>query len=248
MQIFRFFIIIKFRDIYFSTSLGHNWPLIDKVGCTLVLRVPFFFSEPSAAGGYNWLPAPLGWKLANAGNTKTVQNNRNWAELLLHDVYFIRSKDPQNHNNHSCKTTINWFRRTCNESKITLYTNSHCQTARNRLQRDPDANFGCRQAKRRHLFHPPSTLPHRQCFCHSVKESLRVLPCHPQTPLRGDPLPGLQIQKNGAPYYDWHLIQPCTEQVFDLWRPSAGHSCCLPHILRRHQSQVSLVLQRPDSI
>ena len=84
-------------------------------------RVRFFFSEPSAAGGYNWLPAPLGWKLANAGNTKTVKNNRNWAELLLHDVFFIRSQDPQIHNNHGCKTTINWFRRTCNESKITLY-------------------------------------------------------------------------------------------------------------------------------
>ncbi len=35
--------------------------------------------------------------------------------LLLHDIYFIRSKDPQIHNNHGCKTTINWFRRTCNE-------------------------------------------------------------------------------------------------------------------------------------
>ncbi len=77
--------------------------------------------EPSAAGGYYWLPAPLGWNLANAGNTKTVENNRNWAMLLLHDVYLIRSKDPQIHNNHGCKTTINWFRRTCNESKITLY-------------------------------------------------------------------------------------------------------------------------------
>ncbi len=66
-------------------------------------------------------PPPLGWNLANAGNTKTVENNRNWAELLLHDVYFIRSKDSQIHNNHGCKTTINWFRRTCNESKITLY-------------------------------------------------------------------------------------------------------------------------------
>ncbi len=97
----------------------------------------FFFREPSAAGGYYWLPAPLGWNLANAGNTKTVENNRNRAELLLHDVYFIRSKDPQIHNNHSCKTTINWFRRTCNESKIiillaiynvhdAIYRSTHC--------------------------------------------------------------------------------------------------------------------------
>ena len=36
----------------------------------------FFYRELSAAGGYNWLPAPLGWKLANARNTKTVENNR----------------------------------------------------------------------------------------------------------------------------------------------------------------------------
>ncbi len=86
-----------------------------------MLRWGFFYREPSAAGGYYWLPAPLGWNLANAGNTKTVENNRNWAMLLLHDVYFIRSKNPQIHNNHGCKTTINWFRRTCNESKITLY-------------------------------------------------------------------------------------------------------------------------------
>jgi hypothetical protein len=52
---------------------------------------------------------------------KTVKNDRNWAEFLLHDVYFIRSQDPQIHNNHGCKTTINWFMRTCNESKTTLY-------------------------------------------------------------------------------------------------------------------------------
>ncbi len=32
MQVFKFFTIIKFRAIYFSTSLGHYWPLIDKVG------------------------------------------------------------------------------------------------------------------------------------------------------------------------------------------------------------------------
>jgi hypothetical protein len=32
MQGFRFFRIIKFRAIYFWTSKGHYWPLIDKVG------------------------------------------------------------------------------------------------------------------------------------------------------------------------------------------------------------------------
>jgi hypothetical protein len=33
----------------------------------------FFYREPSATGSYYWLPAPLGWKLAYAGNTKTVE-------------------------------------------------------------------------------------------------------------------------------------------------------------------------------
>jgi hypothetical protein len=77
--------------------------LIDLITPSVALG--FFYREPSATGSYCWLPAPLGWKLAYAGNTKTVKNNRNWAELLLHDVYFIRSKDPQIHNNHGCKTT-----------------------------------------------------------------------------------------------------------------------------------------------
>ena len=84
---------------------------------TGIVSLGFFYREPSATGGYYWLPALLGWNLANAGNTKTVENNRNWAMLLLHDVYFIRSQDPQIHNNHGCTTTINWFRRTCNKSK-----------------------------------------------------------------------------------------------------------------------------------
>jgi hypothetical protein len=78
---------------------------------TLMWRWGSSIANPSATGSYCWLPAPLGWKLAYAGNTKTVENNRNWAELLLHDVYFIRSKDPQIHNKHG----------TCNESKTTLY-------------------------------------------------------------------------------------------------------------------------------
>ncbi len=87
----------------------------------VAVALGFFYRELSATGSYYWLPAPLGWKLVYAGNTKTAENNRNWAELLLHDVYFIRNKDPQIHNNHGCKATINWFSRTCNESKITLY-------------------------------------------------------------------------------------------------------------------------------
>ncbi len=87
-----------------ATPVANN-----EINIRLSVSLGFFYHALSAAGGYNWLPAPLGWKLADARNTKTVENNRNWAELLLHDVYFIRSKDPQIHNNHGCKTTISWF-------------------------------------------------------------------------------------------------------------------------------------------
>jgi hypothetical protein len=58
---------------------------------SISVALGFFYREPSATGSYCWLPAPLGWKLAYVGNRKTVENNRNWAELLLHDVYFICS-------------------------------------------------------------------------------------------------------------------------------------------------------------
>ncbi len=93
-----------------------------------VCRQGFFYREPSAAGSHDWPPAPLGWKLANARNTTTVENNRNWAKLLLHDVYFIRSKIHRSTINHGCKTTICWFSWTCNESKITLYYWLHTMT------------------------------------------------------------------------------------------------------------------------
>ncbi len=63
-----------------------------KFAWLMVCRWGFFCRKPLAAGSHNWPPAPLGWKLAYARNTTTVENNRNWAELLLHDVYFIRSK------------------------------------------------------------------------------------------------------------------------------------------------------------
>jgi hypothetical protein len=53
-----------------------------------LLRWGFFSRKPLAAGSHNWPPAPLGWKLTNARNATTVENNRNWAKLLLHDVYF----------------------------------------------------------------------------------------------------------------------------------------------------------------
>ncbi len=51
-----------------------------------------FYGKPLAAGSHSWLPAPLECSLADAKNAGTVQNNRNEVQLLLHDVYFIRSK------------------------------------------------------------------------------------------------------------------------------------------------------------
>ncbi len=35
MKVFRFFTIIKFIAIYFWTSQGHYWPLLDKLGLTM---------------------------------------------------------------------------------------------------------------------------------------------------------------------------------------------------------------------
>ena len=51
-----------------------------------------FYSKPLAAGSQYWLHAPLECSLADAKNAVTVENNRNEVQLLLHDVYFIRSK------------------------------------------------------------------------------------------------------------------------------------------------------------
>ncbi len=51
-----------------------------------------FYGKPLAAGSHSWLPAPLECSLTDARNSRTVQNNRNEVQLLLHGVYFIRSK------------------------------------------------------------------------------------------------------------------------------------------------------------
>jgi hypothetical protein len=51
-----------------------------------------FYGKPLAAGSHSWLPTPLECSLADAKNARTVHNNRNEVQLLLHDVYFIRSK------------------------------------------------------------------------------------------------------------------------------------------------------------
>jgi len=67
---------------------GSKWQKV--IASLNLFRQGFFYREPSAAGSHDWLPAPLGWKLANARNTVTVENNRNWAKLLLHDVYFTQ--------------------------------------------------------------------------------------------------------------------------------------------------------------
>ncbi|MFN9983370.1 MAG: hypothetical protein ACK53Y_25815 [bacterium] len=61
-------------------------------------RVRFFFSEPSAAGGYNWLPAPLGCNLANAGNTKQWRTTVTESSFFFMMFIIIRSQeytDPQ---------------------------------------------------------------------------------------------------------------------------------------------------------
>ena len=59
------------------------------------------------------------WRTQGTRNSKEQQrlgrDSSSWC-LLSFAV-----KNPQIHNNHGCTTTINWFRRTCNESKITLY-------------------------------------------------------------------------------------------------------------------------------
>ncbi len=61
-------------------------------GTPLLSRRGNFYGKPLAAGSHSWLPAPLECSLADAKNARTVQNNRNEVQLLLHDVYFIRSK------------------------------------------------------------------------------------------------------------------------------------------------------------
>ena len=88
---------------------------------TLLWRVRFFISEPSAAGGYNWLPAPLGWIWQTQGTQNSKEQQRLGRASSSWCLLSFAVKNPQIHNNHGCTTTINWFRRTCNESKITLY-------------------------------------------------------------------------------------------------------------------------------
>ena len=51
-------------------------------------RVRFFFSEPSAAGGYNWLPAPLGCNSANAGNTKQWRTTVTESSFFFMMIYY----------------------------------------------------------------------------------------------------------------------------------------------------------------
>ncbi len=101
----------QFIQLHRTEDLCHRLQYVS------LIRWGFFCRKPLAAGSHDWPPAPLGWKLAYAWNTITVENNRNWAKLLLHDVYFHSQWDPQIHNNHGCKTTICWFSWTCNESK-----------------------------------------------------------------------------------------------------------------------------------
>jgi hypothetical protein len=95
---------------------------LDLVLSSAVVELPVFLSEPSAAGSYNWLPAPLGCILTNAGNTKqwrTAVKESSFFFMII--SYQSQSRIHKIHNNHGCTITRNWFRRTCKESKITLY-------------------------------------------------------------------------------------------------------------------------------
>jgi hypothetical protein len=56
------------------------------VGCQGLkdpVTLPVFLSEPSAAGSYNWLPAPLGCIPADAGNTKQ------WRTTAIESSFFF---------------------------------------------------------------------------------------------------------------------------------------------------------------
>jgi hypothetical protein len=63
------------------------------------VELPVFLSEPSAAGSYNWLPAPLGCNLAKRREHETVENSSKGIGLLLHDnllsVAVKNPRDPQ---------------------------------------------------------------------------------------------------------------------------------------------------------
>ncbi len=86
------------------------------------VELPVFLSEPSAAGSYSWLPAPFGCNLANAGNTKQWRTAVKESSFFFMIIYYqSQSRIHKIHNNHGCTISRNWFRRTCKESKITLY-------------------------------------------------------------------------------------------------------------------------------
>ncbi len=59
-----------------AVGVGNNIPITTEGSlCRIEGHFPtvslgFFYRELSAAGGYNWLPAPLGWKLGTQGTRK----------------------------------------------------------------------------------------------------------------------------------------------------------------------------------
>jgi hypothetical protein len=54
----------------------------------LLVSLPVFLSEPSAAGSYNWPPAPLGCNLANAGNTKQWRTAVKESSFFFMIIYY----------------------------------------------------------------------------------------------------------------------------------------------------------------
>ncbi len=109
--------MVKCLEVYFLPLLPYTFKFF-VVHCgasgsslaNLRQRVAIFGSPP---------PLDVTWRTQGTQNSREQQRlgraSSSWC-LLSFTV-----KNPQIHNNHGCTTTINWFRRTCNESKITLY-------------------------------------------------------------------------------------------------------------------------------
>jgi hypothetical protein len=61
--VFYIYFVIKLQQAELTSASLDIWVIIISVS------LGFSYRELSAAGGHNWLPAPLGWKLADAKNT-----------------------------------------------------------------------------------------------------------------------------------------------------------------------------------
>ncbi len=86
MQVFRFFTIIKFRAIYFSTSLGHYWPLIDKIG--LNLPSPSLPASHLCHQEVNYDPATADLIFIRI-NIQFIQGQERWAQSLFLNLFIL---------------------------------------------------------------------------------------------------------------------------------------------------------------